>query len=460
LTGKTELGWESVPETDVVGYIIYIFDGIWKVVDTVMGAKSTYYIDTNIDNDANNTVQQYRIAAIDTCRNASPMGNVHNTILLNTSVNKCDSIVFLSWNAYTEMPDNVTGYRIWVSVDGINYVLVDSVLSNQLSYTHSGVNPMNSYTYFVQAYNANNGYSASSSVKKAEFDRTEALGTVLLRYVSVVDDNAIEIVVFIPDTGNYQNIILLKCDEDKTTFSNIETKARINGLENYSFRDNNVDVHQKTYFYTIALTDECDHIFVYSDTGNNIVLQSGNAINDETAIQWKPYYGFKNRLDSYDILRRTQISTFRSVGNVPSSQLNYSENVWGVANEGNKFYYQVSANEDNTNIHGFQDKSYSNTVEILKEPATYIPNTFHPNSQVEENRVFKPVNSYVDAEEYVFSIYDRWGSLLFTTNDINMGWDGATNGKYATAGVYTYIVTYRLDKKTMFKKQGHVTLIR
>jgi gliding motility-associated-like protein len=459
LTGKTELGWEPAPDTDVVGYIVYIYNGIWKIVDTVMGAKSTHYIDTN--NDANNTVQQYRIAAIDTCRNASPMGEVHNTILLNiSSIDKCDSIVVLSWNAYTEMPGNVTGYRIWTSVDGINYVLVDSVLADQLSYTHRGVNPMNKYTYFVQAYNANNAYSASSSTKEVEFNREGSLGKVALRYVSVVDNSAIEIAVFIPDTGNYRNIILLKSNENQTVFSQIETKARVNGLENYSFRDNDVDVHQNTYFYAVALTDECDDIFIYSDTGNNIVLQAGNSINDETAIAWKPYYGFKNRLDNYEIFRKTQTSSFLFTGNVPASQLNYSENVWGVANEGGTFYYQVTANENNTNIYGFQDKSYSNIIEIAKEPITFIPNIFYPESPIEANRIFKPVNSYVNAEEYVFSIYDRWGSLLFITNDINMGWDGATNGKPAASGVYTYILTYRLEKNTMFKKQGHLTLMR
>jgi gliding motility-associated-like protein len=459
LTGKIELGWEYGRESDIVGYIIYILDnGIWQVVDTVLGAKSTYYIDTS--HDANNSIQKYRIAAIDTCRNASPMGETHNTMNLNTSIDKCDSMVFLSWNAYLEMPDNLTGYRIWVSVDGINYVLVDSVLSDRLSYMHRGVNPMNNYTYFVQAYNANNGYSASSSVKEVVFNRQESSGNVVLRYVSVVDDNAIEIVVFISDTINYQNIILLKGDENRTTFSEIETKTRINGVENYFFRDNQVDVHQITYFYTIALTDECNHIFVYSDTGNNIVLQAKPSINDETAIRWKPYSGFKNRLDSYDILQKTQTSLFHFVDNVPSSQLDYTEDVWEKANEGGKFYYQITANEDNTNIHGFQDKSYSNIVEIVKDPITYIPNTFYPNSQIAVNRIFKPANSYVDAEEYVFSIYDRWGSLIFLTNDINTGWDGSTHGKPAASGVYTYIITYRLDNKTLTKKQGHVTLMR
>jgi gliding motility-associated-like protein len=461
VTGKTELGWEPGQDSDIFGYIIYIFkNGIWQVVDMIQGAQENHYVDTV--NDANNTVQEYRIAAIDTCYNASPMGKIHHTLLLLLdSVNKCDSLVFLSWNAYSEMPGNVTGYRIWASVDSVNYILVDTVPFNQLSYTHRGVNPMNKYIYFVQAYNANNGYSSSSSTVKVEFNRLESSGNILLRYVSVVDNHDIEIVVFISDTVPYQHIVLLRCDENKTTFSPVETKSKINGVENYSFRDNNVDVQQYTYFYTIALTDECDHIFVYSDTGNNIVLQMKSSTNDDIEIEWKPYYGFKNRLDSYDILRRIQTeSSFLSVGNVPPAQLYYAENVWATANKGGRLYYQVMANEDNTNVQGFQDNSYSNTVEILKEPVTYIPNIFHPESPIATNRIFKPVNSYIDAEEYVFSIYDRWGSLVFTTNDITMGWDGATQGKPAAAGVYTYILTYRLDKKTIIKKQGRVTLLR
>jgi gliding motility-associated-like protein len=85
---------------------------------------------------------------------------------------------------------------------------------------------------------------------------------------------------------------------------------------------------------------------------------------------------------------------------------------------------------------------------------------FRPNSEIAENRVFKPVHSYVNAEEYVFSIFDRWGSRVFYTNDITEGWDGSFNGKMATPGVYTYIITYRIDKKNVFKKQGRVTLIR
>jgi hypothetical protein len=85
LTGQTELGWEIGQESDIFGYIIYIFEnGLWKVVDIVAGAETTHYIDTN--NDANTIIQQYRISAIDTCRNTSPMWKLPTTRNSNIAV--------------------------------------------------------------------------------------------------------------------------------------------------------------------------------------------------------------------------------------------------------------------------------------------------------------------------------------------------------------------------------------
>ena len=457
-TGKTEIGWNPALDSDIFGYIVYIFkNGIWEVADTVLGANNTYYLDNN--NDANGGIQQYRIAAIDTCRNTSPMGDIHHTILLNASMNPCD--ISLSWNAYSNMPDSLTGYRIWVSKNGGAFVLLDSVDSGTLSYTHENIDPA-TYTYYVQAYNLKNGYSSSSSKIDVLYDYVSSSGVVWMRYVSVVDNAHLEIAVFVPDTVKYDIVLLFKADKQGGVFSQIDSKAKIAGQDNYIFTDYDVDVHQNTYYYLASITDICDYLYVSSDTANNIVLQEkGTSSNDDIAIEWKPYDGFRARLDSYDILRRTQMEiSLQYIANVPFSQLDYSENIWSSASQGGKFYYQVSANEDNSNIYGFQDKSYSNIVEIVKEPTSYIPNLFSPSSDIPENRIFKPVHSYVDAEEYVFCIYDRWGSLIFQTRDITVGWDGSINGQVAMAGVYTYIITYRIDAKNMFKKQGIVTLIR
>jgi len=383
-----------------------------------------------------------------------------NSMIANASCEKCDSLVNLTWNEPRNMPDGLTGYRILTSENGGNFYIVDTVPSNKLNYTHKGVNTFNTYTYYIQAYNINNGYTASSAKTECRFNRTENSGDVYLRYVSVANNKDIEVAVFVNDTIEYNGLLLFRCDNDENRFSQIDEKAKTSGTENYFFTDTKVDVQTHAYFYTIAMTDECDVPFTQSDTANNIVLKPIDAPADMNKMEWTVYEGFGSRLDGYDVYRQLQTeSDFQLIATVPIFQTDYAENVWNLADKGGKFYYQVVATEDCTNPYGFKDKSVSNTIEITKYPQSFIPNAFRPSSEIEVNRIFKPVLTYVDAKGYAFAIFDRWGNQVFHTNDITLGWDGTINGKLAAAGVYQYTLTYRLNETKMHKAQGHVTLL-
>ncbi|HRS54602.1 MAG TPA: gliding motility-associated C-terminal domain-containing protein [Bacteroidales bacterium] len=57
-------------------------------------------------------------------------------------------------------------------------------------------------------------------------------------------------------------------------------------------------------------------------------------------------------------------------------------------------------------------------------------------------------------------MFDRWGKILFHTNNIHEGWDGNINGKPAPEGVYAYRIFYRDATKTKKIKYGHVVLYR
>ena len=460
VTDKTELGWNPSSSSDTYGYIIYIKkDGIWITLDTVFGAENTHYID--LKNDATGNIQKYCIAAIDTCLNASPIGDSLNTMILSASCDKCNNIINLSWNACENMPDGLTGYRIFTSENGGSFYLVDTVLPNKLSYTHKGVNTFNSYTYYIQAYNITNGYTSSSTKVDVICNRQAHSGDVWLRYASVVNNKDIEVAVFVKDTVEYYGLLLYRCDNKEGHFSKIDEKTRASGVENYLFTDTKADVQTTTYLYTVALTDECDHPFVQSDTANNIILRAVEASADINEMEWTVYEGFRSRLDGYDVYRQLQTEPdFQLITNLPVSQTDYTENVYGMAAQGGKFYYQVAATEDHTNPYGFRDQSFSNSIEITKSPQSFIPNAFSPSSEIEVNRVFKPVLTYVDAKEYVFAIYDRWGNQIFYTNDITLGWDGNIGGKPAAMGIYQYTLVYRLNETKMYKTQGHVTLIR
>ncbi|MBK7943160.1 MAG: gliding motility-associated C-terminal domain-containing protein [Flavobacteriales bacterium] len=95
-------------------------------------------------------------------------------------------------------------------------------------------------------------------------------------------------------------------------------------------------------------------------------------------------------------------------------------------------------------------------------PAIYIPNAFTPDGN-NLNELFQPVLADMVPEEHTFEVYDRWGQLIFKTNDIEQGWDGRAQGggEILPTGVYTW----RLIGRPVFaaEKQewvGHVNLVK
>ncbi len=76
------------------------------------------------------------------------------------------------------------------------------------------------------------------------------------------------------------------------------------------------------------------------------------------------------------------------------------------------------------------------TINILHE--LIMPNAFTPNGDG-HNDVFKiPANTNVALQE--FSIYNRWGNKVFSTDNVSRGWDGNVNGVKQAMGEYIYII--------------------
>ena len=86
----------------------------------------------------------------------------------------------------------------------------------------------------------------------------------------------------------------------------------------------------------------------------------------------------------------------------------------------------------------------------------YLPNAFTPNDDG-TNPVFLPIFSYPDEiEEYRMEIYNRWGTLVFRTEEITFGWDGAN----AMNGVYAVVVHYKTRGEKAKTVKGNVTVVR
>jgi gliding motility-associated-like protein len=88
-----------------------------------------------------------------------------------------------------------------------------------------------------------------------------------------------------------------------------------------------------------------------------------------------------------------------------------------------------------------------------------IPNFFSPNNDG-VNDVFVPskIKGILSVNAL---IYNRWGNLVFTSDDLNIKWDGKTNnGDKVADGVYYWIVNFTDRNNNKSSKNGSITLLR
>ena len=87
-----------------------------------------------------------------------------------------------------------------------------------------------------------------------------------------------------------------------------------------------------------------------------------------------------------------------------------------------------------------------------------IPNAFTPNGDG-KNDLFK-IDNFTDQELLEFKIFNRWGTILFTTEDPSIGWDGTYKGKKQPFGVYGYVIRIVYAQNVVETYKGTVTLLR
>jgi gliding motility-associated-like protein len=89
----------------------------------------------------------------------------------------------------------------------------------------------------------------------------------------------------------------------------------------------------------------------------------------------------------------------------------------------------------------------------------WFPNAFTPNSDG-TNDLFRPKG--ISIQRFHLEIYDRWGTRVFETDDMEQGWDGKSGGELCLAGTYTYIATWESteDPGNTRKSKGTFILLR
>ena len=79
------------------------------------------------------------------------------------------------------------------------------------------------------------------------------------------------------------------------------------------------------------------------------------------------------------------------------------------------------------------------SIEVFKGSGIYVPSGFTPNHDG-KNDVLHPKYIGIKTLNY-FTIYNRWGQLVFSTRDMSKGWDGIMGGKEQNSGVFVWIIS-------------------
>ena len=447
------LGWSQSSAGDAGGYQIYVIDVINDTLDPVFGAGNTFYIDDSFDPCAE--YRTYAISAFDTCGNISPgtYDIPQRTILLSeVDFDPCTMVNTLDWTAYINMSPALAGYRVYLSLDGQPFELLASLPGTTSLYEHQGLDASHSYRYFIRAFSANDEVTSSSCIR--ELTTWQYLQPIENRMenASVLNSESVNLTL-LPDTFAFVPMLNLYRSEEESGPYELLAELELDGSEVLYYEDPTAEVNSRSYYYYSTLVDSCGNEVLVTDHMRTIFLQ-GVRSGLVNTLEWNAFEGWPVSVAAYEVYRAVNSDgSFDLAGTLTGNTMDFQDDISSIPGEYSMLRYVVRAlQDDDASIF-----SWSNEIILEYTPNVYLPNAFRPGGQ---NPVFKPVGNFADFSEYRLDVYNRWGELIFSSQDFGRGWDGSHKGGDAPGGVYVCILTYRSENGASATMKSTFVLLR
>lgn len=120
---------------------------------------------------------------------------------------------------------------------------------------------------------------------------------------------------------------------------------------------------------------------------------------------------------------------------------------------GNDVEYLIEITDDHTCV-----TTDTLLMQILKKPGYYLPTAFTPNGDG-LNDVAIPYLVRMKSLKS-FSVFNRWGNLIFRTTTEGEGWDGTYKGMQQDNGVYVWMLEFITTENQLVMEKGTITIIR
>lgn len=468
VTGNLILGWQFSESPDTRGYQIIYRDlaaGQNIIIDSTIGRFNTIYVDMLAS--GNTDIRQYGVAAFDTCQkgnppesNVSSIDRWHRTVFVEAFPDYCGNAVNLRWFHYVGW-DSLSHYEVLVSENGSSFSLLDTVNFPDSTFVHDSVDLTNNFCYLIRAVDQGRARTSSSN-----YACPAATGSLIptihyLRNVTVVNNEYVQAYVTTDSSLGASYYVLNRSLDTNNGFFEVG-RIPYEGNTNISIIDTSARVRETDYFYKVSIEDSCGFTLAESNIAKTIYLR-GDFDKEfyDNSIQWTPYYGWDSAgssVQDYQVFRILNHNIeSNSAANLGPLTFDYREDMRPLMTSGLQVCYFIRANESQGNIYGFQTNSISNIVCFSDNAKIWVPNAFKVNGY---NPTFKPVLSFSDYHRFEMKIFNRFGQLVYETNDANQGWDGTNNGSDSRQGVYVWEIRVVNLAGDELVRRGSVALLR
>ena len=454
ITGGVYITWFPDSSADTQGYVIYEFNGIsYDSIGAVSGINTLSFIHTLTNSSA--FVETFSIAAYDSCKNLGQLAANHNTMLLTTSFVKCEAKVNLGWTAYQNMNNDLLRYEIWIRENAGPWFRDGIVPSNTFSYSKALTNQGALYEFVIRA--------VGGDLQTASSNKKEVIADIFLQpqflYIksASVAGSGVSVTCFVDENADTKSYMLYRGDSPNGPFTLVESR-NYSPVDELIFNDPFAGADNQRKFYKLTARDSCDQEFVESNIAGTVFLVAEGGNDFISNLSWSEYTGWQNPPGSYHIFRVSNGTrdAFPFVI-VSGDTLFFSEDVSGLPGGNGDICYVIMALEDSVNTFGFSDSSYSNIACTPLAPSVFIPNAFTPGGK---NPIFKPILLFDDPSTYSFMVFNRWGQIVFSSDQSELGWNGRYNDIDAPTGVYAYQLVFKGLNKKEIRRVGTVTLMR
>lgn len=108
--------------------------------------------------------------------------------------------------------------------------------------------------------------------------------------------------------------------------------------------------------------------------------------------------------------------------------------------------------------YGCFDDDYSLTVFVIPPSFISMPKSFTPNGDGMNDVIY--VKGWYLQELVEFKVFNRWGEMVFSTTNIDEGWDGTFNGQLQKTDIYVYKIKALGVDGNVVHKEGYINLIK